>query len=475
MKNNREKNLVKNTIIIFLSKFCTQFLSFFLLPLFTALLSTEEYGYFDLYSTYAWLIAIFLTLQLENAMFRFLIDKRENQDGIKNIISNGSIVIFIQFFIFAILFFIGLKLFNIKNIEYIFIMTIATSLLNLMLQIARGFGKNIDYSIASIISGVLNVICCILFLKILNLKLLGIVLSYVISNLVAALYLIFKLKIYRYINFKLLSKAKIKELLAYSFPLIPNSLSSWIMSISDKVMISMFLGVSLNGIYSISTKFSILLSHIFTVFSLSWTESASMSTSDSDRGVFFSKVINDIFLIGSFICIIMLTSMPVLFKILIEESYLSAYNYIPILIFASFFELFSTLIGGIFIALKKPKEIAITTIIGGIINITINFLLLKKYGIIIACVSTLASYIYISIARYIKISKHIKIKLDYKKYVFLFIVYLVCTYMYKYNSVIVSVISVPIICLLFIIMNYKYILRIAEQVLHKLKTANKNQ
>ena len=402
MNNNREKKFIKNTIIIFLSKFCTQFLSFFLLPLFTTLLSTEEYGYFDLYSTYAWLLAIFLTLQLENGMFRFLIDKREDKDGIKNIISNGIIIILIQLIIFFGLFFIGLKYLGIRNIEYIFIMTISTSLLNLMLQIARGIGENIEYSISSIISGVSNVVFCIVFIKILSLKLLGIVLAYVLSNLVASIYLIVKIKIYKYIEFRLLSKNQIKELVAYSFPLIPNSISSWIMSISDKVMISFLLGVSFNGIYSISTKFSMLLSHVFTVFSLSWTESASMSSGDDDRTSYFSKIINNIFLICSFICIIMLAAMPIIFKLLVEESYSSAYTYIPILICASFFELFSILIGGVFIALKLSKQIATTTIIGGLINIAINILFLKKYGLIVACISTLVSYIYIAVLDILK-------------------------------------------------------------------------
>ena len=170
MNNNREKSFIKNTIIIFLSKFCTQFLSFFLLPLFTSLLSTEEYGYFDLYSTYAWLLAIFLTLQLENGMFRFLIDERKNKKGIDSIISNGIVVIFIQLIFFIGLYFASLKLLNITNIEYIFMMTVATSLLNLMLQITRGLGKNIEYSIASIISGVLNVIFSFMFIKVLSLR-----------------------------------------------------------------------------------------------------------------------------------------------------------------------------------------------------------------------------------------------------------------------------------------------------------------
>lgn len=467
MSNNREKNFIKNTIIIFLSKFCTQFLSFFLLPFFTALLTTEEYGYFDLYSTYAWLLAIFLTLQLENGMFRFLIDKRENKDGIKSIISNGIAVILIQLLIFISLFFVGLKVFNIENIEYIFIMTIATSILNLMLQIARGLGKNIEYSVASIISGISNVVFCILFIKILSLKLLGIVLAYVLSNLVASIYLIMKIKIFKYINFHTLSKDKIKDLVVYSFPLIPNSISSWIMSISDKVMISFLLGVSFNGIYSISTKFSILLSHVFTVFSLSWTESASMSTNDEDRSSYFSKIINNVFIICSFICIILLAAMPIIFKILIEQSYSSAYKYIPVLICASFFELFSTLIGSVFIALKLPKQIATTTIIGGIINITVNILFLKKFGLIVACISTLVSYIYIAVIRYIKISKHLKIKLDYHKYFLVAILYIITVFLYYYQSTIISIVSIIVLCAIFIKLNYNFLVSIVRKILKR--------
>ena len=459
MNNIREKSFIKNTIIIFLSKFCTQFLSFFLLPFFTTLLSTEEYGYFDLYSTYAWLLAIFLTLQLENGIFRFLIDKRENNSEIKKIITNGIIVILVQLLIFMSIYFICLKILKIKNIEYIFIMTLSTSLLNLMLQISRGLGKNIEYGLASIISGSSNVLLCILFIKYLSMKLLGIVLAYVFSNILASLFLIFKIKIYKYISFSVLSKNKIKELIKYSFPLIPNSISSWIMSISDKIMISFLLGVSFNGIYSISTKFSLLISHIFNVFSLSWTESASMSNNDEDRSIYFSKIINIVFLLCSFMCLLILAAMPIIFKILIKELYFDAYKYIPILICASFFELFSILIGGVFIALKLPKEIATTTILGGIINILINIFFMKKYGLIIASLSTLISYIYIALARYLKISKYVKIKLNYFNFFIITIMYIIIVAFYYSRSIIFSIVCEFMILIIFILMNHKFLIQ----------------
>ena len=48
---SREKQLAKNTLIITVGKVCTQLISFFLLPLYTGILSTEEYGIVDLLNT----------------------------------------------------------------------------------------------------------------------------------------------------------------------------------------------------------------------------------------------------------------------------------------------------------------------------------------------------------------------------------------------------------------------------------------
>ena len=72
----KEKELIKNTAIITFGKICTQLVGFFLLPLYTAVLSTVEYGTVDLVLTYSSLLLPFVTLALEQALFRFLIDVR---------------------------------------------------------------------------------------------------------------------------------------------------------------------------------------------------------------------------------------------------------------------------------------------------------------------------------------------------------------------------------------------------------------
>ena len=77
---SQKRELIKNTLIISLGKFSTRIVSFILLPLYTALLSKSEYGSYDLLNTISIFLIPVITLQLEEAMFRFLIDAKNNDD-----------------------------------------------------------------------------------------------------------------------------------------------------------------------------------------------------------------------------------------------------------------------------------------------------------------------------------------------------------------------------------------------------------
>ena len=77
---NKNKELVKNTIIIFIGKFCTQFITLLLLPLYTHFLSTEDYGYIDLIQTYLTFFIPLILLKIDAGIFRFLIDARKSEE-----------------------------------------------------------------------------------------------------------------------------------------------------------------------------------------------------------------------------------------------------------------------------------------------------------------------------------------------------------------------------------------------------------
>ena len=93
---SKEKELVRNTAIITIGKICTQFLSFFLLPLYTSILTTNEYGTTDLLSTYQQLLLPIVFFQIEQALFRFLVDIRGSEKEQSRLISSAFAFVVLQ-------------------------------------------------------------------------------------------------------------------------------------------------------------------------------------------------------------------------------------------------------------------------------------------------------------------------------------------------------------------------------------------
>ena len=87
MAKNRAKDLAVNTIIIGIGKFSTQIVSFLLLPLYTSILTAEEYGIYDLIITIATFLLPIITLLMQESMFRFLIDYMQKQQSCWQIVA----------------------------------------------------------------------------------------------------------------------------------------------------------------------------------------------------------------------------------------------------------------------------------------------------------------------------------------------------------------------------------------------------
>ena len=118
---SKQKELIKNTTIIFLGKIATQFLSFFLLPIYTNYLSASDYGTVDLILTYISLFVPIITIQQEMATFRFLIDSRNDGKEIKKVISTSIENVMIYLLFFSIMYFIVIGFIDLKFKYYILI------------------------------------------------------------------------------------------------------------------------------------------------------------------------------------------------------------------------------------------------------------------------------------------------------------------------------------------------------------------
>ena len=472
-KWDKNKELVKDTVIIFIGKFCTQFITLLLVPLYTYYLSTEDYGYVDLIQTYLTLFVPIILLKIDAGVFRFLIDARDSEKDKKKIITNGIIILTFQLILTILVFAIVIKIFEIKYSFLIALNLISLSILTFLLQLTRGIGRNKQYSCSSIIAAVVTITLNIFFLVVLHKNGEYVLVASFISNMICSIYLITSNKILKKeIDFKLCDKKTIKDVIKYSIPMIPNELSWWIVHVSDRTIIAYFLGVAANGIYSVSCKFSNILSSIFNIFNLSWQESASLHIDDEDKNEFFSSVINKVLTLFISICIGIIACMPFVFSILIKDTYNDAYNYIPILLLSNVFSVLIGLLGSIYIAKKLTKEVAKTTILSAVINIVLNFLLINKLKIYAAAIATLISYATLSIYRYIDVQKYVNIKIASKSIISNSLIFFIVTILYYKNNLILNVISLIIACIYAITVN-KELLIDAKNIILKKTRKNK--
>ena len=466
---NKKKQLAKNTIIIFFGRVCTQLISFFLLPLYTSYLATKEYGTVDLIQTYVTLLVPIITLELEMSIFRFLIDSRKSEKETNKLISNNFFILGISLSIFSILYIIVSSIVTIPYRWLILVDIIVCVLSGNFLQVARGFGKTLDYAISCILTGLTTVISNIILICFVHMQAEGMIISMALANFICSLYLFIRLKLYSKINFKIVDFKQIKEMYKYSLPLIPNGISWWIVNVSDRSIISIVLGASANGLYAISNKFPTIISSLTGVFNLSWSESAALHINSSDRDEFFSDIINTVLRLFMALGVGMLACMPFVFPILIDVKYNDAYNYIPFLVLGTVFNVAICLYSQVYLAKKLSKQVASTAIVGAIINILINVIFIKQIGLYAAAISTMISYFVMMVYRHFDLKKYVNIKIEKKLIIESIIIYTFTLLIYYQKSIILHVICLLIVCIYAFITNKDFLKSSYLTVVKKIK------
>ncbi len=463
---SREKNLAKNTIIITIGKICTQLITFFLLPLYTGILSTEEYGTVDLLNTLVSLLLPIVTFQVEQAVFRELIEVRGKKDKESRIISSAVITVIFQCIVYLIIFALISPFINNHYKFFLATNVVANIFLSLLLQIARGFGDNKKYAFASFISALSTIIFNVLFLVVIKLGANGMLLGTMLGQIVATIYLFISLKLYKYLKVKDYKKEVIKSLWKYSLPLIPNAISWWVFNASDRVIASAFLGVDQNGILAASLKFSAVFITFYNIFNMSWTESISIAIKDADVSDYFNRMFNIVLRLFTAMGIGMIACMPFVFPIMINEKFSAGYGLVPISIIGSLFNVVVGLISVIYVAEKNTKAIASTSIVSAVINIIVHLVLIKFMGLYAAVISTFVAFFVMSIYRLMDASKrYFKIKIDMK-----FIIQSLIALIFVFVSYYINNIYLNVFVVLFAVLFAIYINKDSFDIIFKLFT-----
>lgn len=420
--NEKFKYLGKNTFIFAISSFGTKLLSFFLVPLYTNVLSTAEYGTVDILTSSATLLIFIFTLNISDGVLRFALEKKDNS---KEIFTYGLKVLFKGALLLSILLLI-IACSNLLDWDvYYYIFLILYFILNTLYEIVsnylRAIDKVKDVAIIGIISSLSLIVSNIIFLLVLKIGMTGYLISIILGPLVATIYGFIKSE-YRISDLKYICDDKTaNEINAYCKPLVINSLALWINGYLDKYFITAICGVSQNGIYSVASKIPSILAICYSIFSQAWTLSAVRDYDAEDKDGFISNTYNIYSSLLMCVCSLLILFNIPLAKFLYAKDFFEAWRYSSILLIAIMFNAMTAFLGGLFSATKNSKVLAFTTIISALTNTVLNALLIPVLGALGAAIATAIAYATMFFIRYYVIKKYIKLNTNIIKEIVLYI------------------------------------------------------
>lgn len=407
-KEGKIRFLIKNTGILTIGSFASKVLVFLLVPFYTGILTTAEYGLYDLSITVIQLMVPILSLDIIDSILRFTLDKSYKIDDV----INGSVrYITISIAIFTFLVFLCriLNVFPAYTDYYIYICLYYIAYLanQFFLQVAKGINNLKAIAISGIIGTLSLAICCIVFLKYTGMGLKGFYLANVIGQTVPAIYYFISLRIpgkLKRLRFGADAELE-KKMRQYSIPLILTTVGWWVNTSSDKFIITLLCGASANGLLAIAYKIPNILSVFAGIFNQAWQISAIREFENEKSTHFYNNVFEFVIGLTMIGAVFLIFINKGLSRLMFANEFYNAWRYVPLLIISSVMNTASGMLAPILSAQYKTKPIALSSVIGLTVNLVLNYflaLILDIQGVVIA--TAIASFL-ICLIRYITVKE----------------------------------------------------------------------
>ena len=387
------KSLARNSFIYYLSNILTKGISFFLLPLYTSILSREDYGVLELMSIISTMVIILFTFQIGQGVARYY---NELQDQKQIQIYTSTVIYFsiASFGVFTILFILFLPqvsyYLSLTESETVF--AIASITLNGLFYMSqnqlRWKIKPVQEMISSLTYNLCTIGFTIYFIVLLEEGITGIFKAQCIGALIGMIVaFVFSRSDYGLY----FSKQVLTKLLSFSLPLLPGAMSIFVYMFTDRICIKEMLGLDELGVYSVGSKIATILTFagigVSTAISpLIYKHYKEGETPDKIALLF------RIFCGLSFILVAFLSFFAdVVIQTMTNELYAAAVPIIPFLLYAVFLNSLTLFSPGLSIA-KKTSRRSIIAMVAGILNLILNILLIPYFGIVAAAIATFVSF-----------------------------------------------------------------------------------
>lgn len=397
MSNKQYKKLVTNSLVFTIANLGSKVISFIMVPLYTYVLTKEEYGTVDLMTTFNSLLIPVLFLCASDAVLRYCMDKRYNS---KEVLSNSFFIYILGIGSLCLIVPVLGKLYP-DIAPYgvcLGMLLFSNGLMQVSNQYLRSTGHIKAFAANGIIYTFVFASLNILFLVKLRLGINGYLYSMIASNMICVLVAALCSRMWKSITLKLYPKT-LKVMLKYSIPLIPNALMWWIMDASDKLIITFYLGVGATGVFAIAKKLPTLIDTFHSIFNQAWQISAIQENDSSNVKEFTSNVYKVYFTCMILVVGGLLTVARPFSQYLLSDAYANTWLYIPFLLLAVGCSCLSGFLSANLIAAEQTTQIFKTTVIGAVVNTVLNFILIPTLGLNGGAIATFLGFTVVLIIR----------------------------------------------------------------------------
>lgn len=404
---------LKNSGIYFVGDFLSKLVTFFLLPIYSKYILPEDFGYFDIASSYLMLLIPLTTAEIWIGMMRFVKDE-PNQYKINNIINNSFYVIILNvfFLIISVLinycFDLHVKYFNlIVTLGFLFVIQ------KFYIYLCR----SISTTTVFIVSGILNTVVAatsnyvmIVYLKI---GLESLFIASILGLIVQIIVIEYQTKFINIVSFKYLDFKMLYKLIQFSLPISLGSILYFFLMYYSRVILEQELGLAANGFFAIASKFTIVIVFLTSAFTMAWQDmSFSMGENQSNFKKYekaitlYTKVIVG----GSGIVIL---ALHFIFPIMIDAKYNASFSLIPLSIIAVALSAIGNFISQTLGAIKKTKIIVLSSVISTIFHVLFVKYFIDRYGINGLNFSLIITFLINLILRIYYLQYKLKIKIQF--------------------------------------------------------------
>ena len=413
-------NSVKSSAALVFSSLFVKGIAFIVTPLFTRIMNMDDFGTVTTYNSWVTIIEVFAILSLTSAgVFNVGMkdNKKTRNEYISSCIGLCNLTTFITFAaILAYKLIVGDKAFlSYEMIGVMFIHFLFSPAQIFWLTRQRYEYK---YKLATIItigSVLVSQTLSVLFVIFSDNKALGKVFGHEFGLLLFTIpfYILLLKRGKDYANLK-----SWKQILILSLPLIPHYLAQHIMGSSDKIMLTYMTGAANSAVYGVVMNIGMIGTIFWNAINASLVP-YSFDKIEKKQYSSIDKLSKKLIASYAIVLLFVILLAPEILMILAPSDYRGGIYCVPPLTFAVYTQAIYNLFANIEFYNKRTKGIAIATVLATIINLTLNYLLIPKYGYTGASYATMIADIALIFFHYANYKKTPTNNIYDAKYIFL--------------------------------------------------------